>query len=111
MDQRNEFMQARAISVRIRWIHLVSIVIVLGAAAILRLHLLDKQSLWLDEYWAVYLATGREGGSVTGVFEAPRNVLLNPPVAAGFTSAPAAWHIWNGLTSVVHPPFYYLLLR
>jgi 4-amino-4-deoxy-L-arabinose transferase-like glycosyltransferase len=98
-------------SPQLRWIHLAVLGALLAAGAILRIHLIDKQSLWLDEYWAVYLATGREGGSVTGVFEAPRNVLLNSPISAGFNDAPAVWHIWNGLSSVVHPPLYYLVLR
>ncbi len=66
-----------------------------------------RQSLWVDEYWALYLATGR--GDL--IFDLPLGKVIESPPAVGFAGAPAAWHIWTGLASTPHPPFYHLMLR
>lgn len=81
--------------------------ILLGIGAGLRLDRIAKQSQWLDEYWAVYLATGR--GNL--IFDLPYGQIVSSPPACGFSGAPPWWHIWSGITSVVHPPLYYLTLR
>jgi hypothetical protein len=81
--------------------------ILLTIGAVLRLDRIGSQSQWLDEYWAVYLATGR--GNL--IFDMPYGKLINSPPPCGFTDAPALWHIWSGITSVTHPPLYYLTLR
>jgi uncharacterized membrane protein len=81
--------------------------IVLTIAAVLRLDRIGSQSQWLDEYWAVYLATGR--GNL--IFDMPFGQLIDSPPPVGFIGAPALWHIWPGITSVTHPPLYYLTLR
>ena len=81
--------------------------IVLGVGAGLRLDRIGEQSQWLDEYWAVYLATGR--GNL--IFDIPYGRIVQSPPACGFTGAPAMWHIWTGITSVIHPPLYYMTLR
>ena len=58
---------------------LLAIVLTIGAA--LRLDRIGSQSQWLDEYWAVYLATGR--GNL--IFDLPYGRLIDPPPACGFT--------------------------
>jgi hypothetical protein len=72
-----------------------------------RLKNLTKNAVWRDEYWALYLATGR-GDTL---FQIPSQTLVTNPPDVGLNGAPHWWHIWNGLHSVVHPPFYYFLLR
>jgi hypothetical protein len=84
---------------------LLAILLTIGCA--LRLDRLTSQSQWLDEYWAVYLATGR--GNL--IFDMPYGQLINSPPPVGFIGAPPLWHIWPGITSVTHPPLYYLTLR
>jgi hypothetical protein len=81
--------------------------ILLTIGAVLRLDRIGSQSQWLDEYWAVYLATGR--GNL--IFDLPYAKLINSPPPVGFVGAPPLWHIWPGITSVTHPPLYYLTLR
>jgi hypothetical protein len=68
---------------------------------------LGRQSLWVDEYWALYLATGR--GDF--IFDLPRGRVIESPPAVGFVGAPHWWHIWMGLASTPHPPLYHLALR
>ena len=75
--------------------------------ALIRLDRITRQSLWVDEYWALYLATGR-GNTI---FDIPLNTLVRNPPACNFTDAPAWWHIWIGLASTPHPPLYHLTLR
>jgi len=68
---------------------------------------IDRQSLSIDEYWALYLATGRGDE----VFQIPQRVIVDSPPKVGFTGAPPWWHIWTGLDSTTHPPLYHLGLR
>jgi uncharacterized membrane protein len=92
----------------VRWLACVLILAAyIGIGAVLRFHQIDKQSLWLDEYWAEYLATGR-GNSVLA---SPRDVVLDPPPDAGFENAPPFWAIWTGITTTTHPPLYHFVLR
>ena len=86
-------------------IPLLAILLTVGAA--LRLDRIVSQSQWLDEYWAVYLATGR--GNL--IFDLPYGQVIDPPPHCGFSGAPPLWHIWTGITGVTHPPLYYLTLR
>jgi hypothetical protein len=92
---------------RVRWFHWVLLALILAASAGIRWDRIDKQSLWIDEYWALYLATGRGNH----VFEIPHGVILDPPPNVGFAGAPAWPHIWTGLSSATHPPLYFLVLR
>ena len=94
---------------RTRWIHWLLLAVLLSAGGVLRYHQIVKESLWLDEYWSLYLSTGR-GQIGTSIFDAPLGVILNPPVM-GNAGAPHWWHIWTGLSSCVHPPVYYIALR
>jgi uncharacterized membrane protein len=73
----------------------------------LRFDQISRESLWVDEYWALYLATGR-GNTI---FDIPLNTLVRNPPAANFKAAPHWWHIWTGLSSTPHPPLYHLMLR
>jgi hypothetical protein len=84
---------------------LLAIMLAVGAA--IRVDKIASQSQWLDEYWAVYLATGR--GNL--IFNLPYDQLLTTAPACGFSGAPSIWHIWTGITGVTHPPLYYLTLR
>ena len=84
---------------------LLAILLTIGAA--LRLDRIGSQSQWLDEYWAVYLATGR--GNL--IFDLPYGQIIDPPPPCGFIGAPPLWHIWSGITSATYPPLYYLTLR
>ncbi len=84
---------------------LLTLIVIL--AAFLRLDHISKQNLWLDEFWTLYLATGR-GDSA---FQLPLNTILSPPPALGFVGAPPWWHIWNGVDSTSHPPLYHMILR
>ena len=86
--------------------HPPALAILVTIGAVLRLDRIGSQSQWLDEYWAVYLATGR--GNL--IFEMPYGQLIDSPPPVGFVGAPAPWHIWPGITSVTHPPLYYLTL-
>jgi hypothetical protein len=83
------------------------LILILTAGAALRLDRLVSQSEWLDEYWAVYLATGR--GNL--ILDLPYDTLIKSPPACGFVNCPHIWNIWPGITSVTHPPLYYLTLR
>jgi len=79
----------------------------LAVGAVLRFRQLGAQSLWLDEYWAVYLSTARDDQALAD----PLSTVLDPPPETGFARAPHWWHIWTGLDSATHPPFYYFVLR
>ena len=89
------------------WFHCLLLALLLAAAAAIRWDRIDRQSLWIDEYWALYLATGRGDQ----LFETPRGVILDPPPQVGFSGDPPWWHIWTGLASATHPPLYFLALR
>lgn len=92
---------------RPRWFHLLSLGVLLAAGTVLRFNQIDRQSLWIDEYWALYLATGRGDA----LFEISRGVIIPSPPRVGFSGAPSWRHIWRGLGSVTHPPLYFLALR
>ncbi len=79
----------------------------LGIGGFFRFDHIAKQSLWVDEYWALYLATGR--GNL--IFDMPLGRVIESPPAVGFAGAPPWWHIWTGLASTPHPPLYHLALR
>lgn len=76
-------------------------------AAVVRFDQIARQNLWLDEFWALYFATGR-GDSA---FQLPRNVIIPHSPAVGFAGAPPLWHIWSGIASIAHPPLYLMVLR
>ncbi|MGD0461833.1 MAG: glycosyltransferase family 39 protein [Tepidisphaeraceae bacterium] len=86
-------------------ISLLALIVIVAAG--LRLDHITKPNLWLDEFWTLYLATGR-GDSA---FQLPLNTILWPPPALGFAGAPPWWHIWNGVDSTTHPPLYHIILR
>ncbi len=86
-------------------ISLLTLIIIVAAA--LRLDHISKQNLWLDEFWALYLATGRGDAA----FQLPPNAFISPPPNLGFSGPPHWWHIWNGIDSSSHPPLYHIILR
>jgi len=88
----------------------ISLAILIGLISIGAFFRFDKiaeQSLWVDEYWALYLATGR--GNL--IFDMPLGRVIQSPPEVGFSGAPPWWHIWTGLASTPHPPLYHLALR
>ena len=89
------------------WYHFACLLTLLLVGCGIRLKNLTKNAVWRDEYWALYLATGR-GDTL---FQIPSQTIVQNPPEVGLNAAPHWWHIWNGLHSVIHPPFYYLLLR
>jgi Dolichyl-phosphate-mannose-protein mannosyltransferase len=93
--------------VQIKWYHFACLAVVCGVGLLARLHQISRFGLWQDEYWALYLATGRGDE----LFEIPHQVILNDPPAVGFAGAPGFGHIWTGLDSVDHPPVFYFVLR
>jgi hypothetical protein len=86
------------------WIVLLCLLALAGS---MRWYRIDRESLAIDEYWALYLATGRGGQ----IFDLPYNKIISSPPAVGFDSAPPWWKIWTSIGSVTHPPLYYLSLR
>jgi uncharacterized membrane protein len=88
-------------------IGLVILAGLLGIGGFFRFDHLARQSLWVDEFWALYLATGR--GNL--IFDLPLGRVIESPPAVGFAGAPHWWHIWTGLASTPHPPLYHLALR
>ncbi len=90
-----------------KWYHFICLILLLQIALFVRLHEISKFGIWEDEYWALYLATGRGDA----LFEIPHQVILTDPPAIGFANAPSWPHIWTGLDSVTHPPVFYFLLR
>ena len=90
-----------------RWFHVVLLAALIALSGWIRLDRLDRESLTLDEYWALYLATGRGDQ----VFQIPYGVIVSSPPNVGYQNAPAWWHIWTGLDSTTHPPLYHLMLR
>jgi len=99
--------QARAAGFRGSRIPILLLILIVAFGAFLRLDQITKQNLWLDEYWALCLATGR--GSA--IFNEPLNRIIEPPPDVGFQGAPAWWHIWNGIKTAAHPPMYHIVLR
>lgn len=92
---------------RARWFHWVLLGLLLGAGALLRFRQIDRQSLWIDEYWTLYQSTGRGNA----LFDLPQGIILESPPSFGFQGAPGAVHIWTGLGLGRHPPLYFLALR
>ena len=92
---------------RVRWFHLLILMALLLVGSAMRSYRLDKESLALDEYWALYLATGR--GSE--LYEIPYGVIVDSPPKICYIGAPPWWHIWTGLSSTTHPPLYHVILR
>lgn len=91
----------------VRWFHLLILILLLALGGAMRWSGIDKESLAFDEYWALYLATGRS----IQVFKIPYGVIVDSPPNVGFAAAPPWWRIWTGLSTVSHPPLYYLSLR
>jgi uncharacterized membrane protein len=92
---------------RLRWYHGALLLLLLLIGSMIRWHAIGRIGLWMDEYWALYLSTGRGDQA----FNLPTQVILSPAPDVGFAGAPSWWHIWTGLDSVLHPPLYYLILR
>lgn len=82
----------------------------LGAGALLRFVNIQKESLWLDEYWTVYRSTGR-GQPGRSLMYPPFNVVLDPAPQTGFAGADPWWHVWTGMAPATHPPLYDICLR
>jgi 4-amino-4-deoxy-L-arabinose transferase-like glycosyltransferase len=77
-------------------------------AAGLRLHAVVTANLWLDEYWTMELACGRD----TTHMHLPVNVLLpSLPSLSSLADARPWWTIPGSLSQVTHPPLFFLLLR
>lgn len=91
----------------LRWFHVVVLAALIALSGWIRLDRIDRESLTLDEYWALYLATARGDQ----VFNIPYGVIVPSPPNVGYQNAPAWWHIWTGLDSTTHPPLYHLVLR
>jgi hypothetical protein len=91
----------------LRWFHFVLLIFLLFIGASARWYRIGKESLTIDEYWALYLATGRG----EEVFHLPYGVIVDSPPKVGFAGAPHWWHIWTGLSTTTHPPLYHLGLR
>jgi hypothetical protein len=91
----------------LRWFHFVLLILLLLIGASARWYRIGKESLSIDEYWALYLATGRGDEA----FRIPQGVIVDPPPRVGFAGAPPWWHIWTGLDSTTHPPLYHVGLR
>jgi uncharacterized membrane protein len=86
-------------------ISLLTLIVIVAVP--LRLHNVTRQNLWLDEFWALYFATGC-GDSI---FQLPSNVIISHAPPVQFAGAPPVWHIWNGIASIAHPPLYLMTLR
>jgi hypothetical protein len=90
-----------------RWFHWIILAGILGIGAELRFHHIDRQSQFPDEFWSVYLSTGRG----FDLFRLPQGKLLDPPPKAMMDGAPSWPHIWTGMGTAVHPPLYHIFLR
>jgi hypothetical protein len=88
------------------WIGVACLVPLVLIGGLLRIHGISRENLWFDEYWTLYLATGRGNE----IFTAPNQIMVHPPDVS-FSTAPAWWHIWNRLKGTSHPPLYHILLR
>jgi len=91
----------------LRWFHILLLTILLTLAGFIHHDRIARESLTIDEYWALYLATGRGDQ----LFQIPCYTILNSPPNVGYTNAPSWWYIWTGLDSTTHPPLYHLILR
>jgi hypothetical protein len=90
------------------WLVVVTMIaILMTGTSLMYCRGLSKTSLWTDEYWALYLATGRGDA----VLKIPANSIIQHPNPVGFDQAPPWWKIWTGVQTTTHPPFYHLVLR
>jgi 4-amino-4-deoxy-L-arabinose transferase-like glycosyltransferase len=80
---------------------------ILAAGTFSRFRGIARQSLWSDEIYGIYLATGRGEQAL----DLPTGRLLDPPPQVGLAGAPSWPHVWTGLTAVPQPPLYHILLR
>jgi uncharacterized membrane protein len=92
---------------RTRWFHLSILALLVVVAAGFRWRHIDRFSIWGDEYWALYIATGRGDQ----LFQIPHQLIITNPPSVGFAGAPRIWHIWTGVGDSSHPPFYHITLR
>lgn len=90
-----------------RW-HRAALAAILLLAALLRLHDLTLNSLWIDEIYSV-----ETSASQRSVDEwIPRGQIVDhPPHATRLENAPPAWRIWTTMDGDPHPPLYFVLLR
>jgi hypothetical protein len=63
---------------RIRWFHWVMLGVILCAGAAFRFRNIGRESLWIDEYWTLYQATGRGDA----LFQMPTGVVLDSPACS-----------------------------
>ena len=85
----------------------LALVGILAAGTYLRFYRIERQSLWSDEIYGVYLATGRG----EQVFTLPTARLLDPPPQILLKDAPSWPHVWTGMGAVPQPPLYHIVLR
>jgi hypothetical protein len=83
------------------------LLLILAVAAFVRFFRIERQSLWSDEVYGIYLATGR-GGQVLAL---PAGQLLDPPPQILLNGAPSWPHVWTGMSAVPQPPLYHIVLR
>jgi 4-amino-4-deoxy-L-arabinose transferase-like glycosyltransferase len=96
---------------RVRWFHLLILFALIAEGAVLRFDRLGSDSLWLDEYWTLYLATGRDQFG-HGILEIPTGVVLDPPPAMGFDGAPPWWTVCTSVASAGgNGPVFSVVLR
>src|SRR5579863_4972746 len=92
----------------LRWYHVSILAALLIFGGLIRFDRIGRQSQWPDEFWSVYLSTGRGDQA----FQLPGGKLLNPPPhLLSLADAPPWWNIWTGMGSAVHPPIYHIVLR
>src|SRR5271155_3981837 len=82
----------------------LGLLLILGT--VIRFYRIDRESQWPDEFWSVYLSTGRGDD----VFTHPYGVWLDPPPAENLAGAPSWPHIWTGMGATAHPPLYHIVL-
>jgi Dolichyl-phosphate-mannose-protein mannosyltransferase len=85
----------------------LTLVLILAVGTFLRFHQIQRQSLWSDEIYGVYLASGRGEQALM----LPTGRLLDPPPQMFLRDAPSWPHVWTGLAAVPQPPLYHILLR
>jgi uncharacterized membrane protein len=85
----------------------LALVVILAAGAFLRFFRIERQSLWSDEIYGIYMASGRGGQVLT----LPTGRMLDPPPRILLNGAPSWPHVWTGLDADAHPPLYLIVLR
>jgi uncharacterized membrane protein len=83
------------------------LLLILGAAAALRLPNVGSDPPSLDELWSLELSTGR--GSIQ--LDLPVNHVIPAPAMTELDGAPPWPRVWTSLGRVTHPPLYFLILR